>query len=212
MEEEKEIVITFESLFELLRREKDREALQKLNTTFFEDVVTYINEKMNGLKDDNASSSEKDKIEKQLQNIKKIVKELYERRERKIINLALDKSRTNSSVDTSALLKDEQGFFNFIFNVLNSSREKILNNVVEGKIPEKIEEKKETERMIREAAPDISAKETKLLRFLHAVPRFLGKELEEYGPFEEEDVASLPTEIADVLINKGRAEEITEGY
>jgi hypothetical protein len=50
--------------------------------------------------------------------------------------------------------------------------------------------------------------ETKLVRFLHAVPKFVGKELEEYGPFAEEDIANLPSEIADVLINKERVEEI----
>ncbi len=32
----------------------------------------------------------------------------------------------------------------------------------------------------------------------------------EYGPYEEEDVSKLPTEIADVLIKKERAEEIKE--
>ena len=53
-------------------------------------------------------------------------------------------------------------------------------------------------------------RETKLVRFLHSVPKFVGKELEEYGPFEEEDVASLPAELADVLVRKGRAEELIE--
>jgi len=46
------------------------------------------------------------------------------------------------------------------------------------------------------------------VRFLYAVPKFVGKELEEYGPFEEEDIANLPSDIADILIGKGRVEEI----
>ena len=53
-------------------------------------------------------------------------------------------------------------------------------------------------------------KPVKLLRFLSHVSKFVGTELEEYGPFEEEDIANLPTEIADVLIAKGKAEEIKE--
>ena len=53
-------------------------------------------------------------------------------------------------------------------------------------------------------------KSTKIVRFLYAVPKFVGKELEEYGPFAEEDIANLPGEIADVLITQGNAEEITE--
>ena len=42
------------------------------------------------------------------------------------------------------------------------------------------------------------------------MPKFAGPELEEYGPFEEEDIANLPTEIAEVLINKSKVEEIKE--
>jgi len=51
---------------------------------------------------------------------------------------------------------------------------------------------------------------TKLVRFLHPVPKFVGRELEVYGPFEREDIANLPKEIAEVLIIKGRAEEMTQ--
>ena len=54
-------------------------------------------------------------------------------------------------------------------------------------------------------------KNAKIIRFLNHVPKFVGKELEDYGPFEEEDIANLPSEIADVLISKGSAEEIKSG-
>ena len=37
--DENRIVITYETIFELLRREKEREALQKLENTFLEDVL-----------------------------------------------------------------------------------------------------------------------------------------------------------------------------
>ena len=40
------------------------------------------------------------------------------------------------------------------------------------------------------------------------MPKFVGRDLEVYGPFEEEDIANLPGEIADILILKNRAEEI----
>ena len=53
-------------------------------------------------------------------------------------------------------------------------------------------------------------KSMKLVRFINAVPKFVGPELEEYGPFQEEDIAKLPVEIAEVLISKGRVEEIEE--
>ena len=39
---------------------------------------------------------------------------------------------------------------------------------------------------------------------------FMGTDMREYGPYEEEDISKLPIEIADVLISKERAEEIRE--
>ena len=48
----------------------------------------------------------------------------------------------------------------------------------------------------------------KMVRFIHAVPRFLGKELETYGPYEAEEIATLPEEIVNVLLQKNRVEEI----
>ncbi|MCX6706824.1 MAG: hypothetical protein NT001_01645 [Candidatus Woesearchaeota archaeon] len=44
------------------------------------------------------------------------------------------------------------------------------------------------------------------VRFLQPLPRFAGPGMEIYGPFEEQDTACIPEEIANVLINKGRAE------
>jgi hypothetical protein len=41
--------------------------------------------------------------------------------------------------------------------------------------------------------------------FTAAVGKFIGEELEPYGPFEEGDVAQLPEPLARILIEKGQA-------
>ena len=46
------------------------------------------------------------------------------------------------------------------------------------------------------------------VRFLKPVPKFMGKDLETFGPFEKDDVASLPKKIANILVNKDRVELI----
>src|SRR3990167_7171650 len=107
-----EVVITYETLFELLKREKERTDLQKLEPTFLSDTINYIKDKKKILEaksDSVFAADEGRKTERQLENIYKILKELYERREKKIISMALDRSRTKSSlIDTSALLKEEK--------------------------------------------------------------------------------------------------------
>ncbi|MBW2981266.1 hypothetical protein KY343_00155 [Candidatus Woesearchaeota archaeon] len=219
----KEINITYETLFELLRREKTREELQKLDNNFFSDVVDYLKEKQAALnlpKNDIFAAEERRKAESQLENIKNILKEFYEKREKKIMNMALDMSRMSMGalnseiIDTSAMLKEEKELFDYLVKVLNNNRKGVLYNILEGKIPliEKTEEEKDAKEELNQEAKeeDEETKTQKLIRFLYAVPKFVGTDLQEYGPFEKEDIANLPVEIADVLISKQRAEEMAK--
>ncbi len=212
-----DINITYETLFELLRREKNRDDLQELQAAFFKEVIEYLGEKQRvceetSHKEDLFSATEREKTLTQLSNIKKIIRELYDRREKKIINMALNRSRTGSSIiDTSKLLAEENKFFNTVVATFNNYREGILVNVLNLKEP-LVDDLKMAAEERKEAAEEKKADEkpTRMLRFVNPVPKFVGKELEVYGPFEEDDMASLPTEIAQLLIEKGRAEEIKE--
>jgi len=208
-----EVVITYETLFELLKREKERNDLQKLEPSFFSDTITYIKDKkkiLDARSDSVFAGEERKKTERQLENIYKIIKELYERREKKIISLALDKSRTKSDlIDTTALLKEERVVFDALTSMLDSYRDAILYSLLNEKMPFMLaaEQKKPKE----DFKTALELKHTmKLVRFTDHIPKFVGTELEEYGPFEGEDIANLPAEIADVLVNKGKAEEIKE--
>ena len=206
----KEINITYETLFEILKREKETTDLQKLDHKFLNDFVDYLNEKMKLLeKEDNLFSyEEKKKLEKQIDNARRLIKEIYERREKKIIDLALMKSRTKSNIiDKSHLLGNETEFFNEMVNILDSFRSSTIDIVLTGNYLKK-DKDKEVFADSYSAAEKIPKKDTKIVRFLYSVPKFVGKELEEYGPFEEEDIANLPLEIAELLIGKGRVEEI----
>jgi len=209
-----EINITYETLFELLRREKTRDELQKLDESFFSDVADYLKGKEELLeqqkhKQDLFASEEKAKADKQIENIRKILKELYERREKKIIQMAIDASRTPSIViDTSVMLKEESMMYNRIFGLLNNFREGVLFNLQQAKIPEiKENDVVEDPKVEENPAEEEKPKETnKMVKFTHEVPKFIGPDLNEYGPFVSGDSVEVPIPIADVLINKGRAE------
>lgn len=209
VEMEENVVITFETLFDILKREKERADLQKLEPTFFSDTVNYVKDKKKLLDvkvGTPFSQDERKKVERQIENIYKIIKELYERRERKIIMMAVDKSRTKTYlIDTSALLKEERVFYDALTSLLDTYREEILGSVVNERLPFLQALQKPSEDF--KAAIELTNR-TKLVRFTQPVPKFLGPELEEYGPFEGEDIANLPMEVADILINKGRVEEI----
>lgn len=198
-------IITYEVLYEILRREKYNQELQKLDSTFFNDVINYIKEKNAILesqkeKENVFSKLETGKTEKQIQNIKKILKELYERRENKILQQAIFDAKLKQKSELENTLPEEKQIYNRLFELLTSFRRIILDNLLSANLPN-LEEPKVIKIQKNESL-------TKLIRIVHAIPRFVGEDLRVYGPFEEENIANLPTNIANLLIKKGRAEEI----
>tara|TARA_Y100000310_G_C20578216_1_gene761574 strand:+ start:481 stop:1215 length:735 start_codon:yes stop_codon:yes gene_type:complete len=135
------IRITLETLYDVLRNEKKREDLQKLEDTFFIDVVNYLQEKnklLESKNDENElfAAGEKKKVEYELNSIKRILKEIYERREKKIIDITLNKSRTGSDIiDTSSMLKEEKQFYKHLLEDLDIYRKGILLNLFRGELP-----------------------------------------------------------------------------
>lgn len=235
-----EVKITYETVFDLLRREKSREDLQQFSSTFLADVVDYLNEKEKLLKNkdtDIFSSTERKKTEKQLENVKRILIELYGRREKKILNLAVEKSITNSGlIDTTNLLNGENELFNDLVAVVSKHRKDILYKILEGEVPANAEKQETTveeksaqeeseeqsenpvqnpvvENPVTEEKPldepttntDGQASNRVKVKFLEPVPKFLGQELEEYGPFNQEDEAEVPEELAKVLVHNKQA-------
>jgi len=130
--------ITFDTLYELLRKEKLNNKIQELESSFYEDIANYIKlkkEMVDSKKESIFSSSEAQKIKKQLENSKKIINELYERRERKIIELALAASRLNSMPKDVKLLKEEKELFERIKADLDYFRNAILTRILKGENP-----------------------------------------------------------------------------
>ncbi len=233
--EEKGIKITYETLFELLRREKNREELQKLDDSFYVDIIEYLKDKFELVtkpQKDLFSVTEKEKTVRELHNIQKILKDLYERREKKIISMVLNKSRTDSDIiDTTNLLKEEQHFFDSLLNTLDVYRKGVILNILDGKLPSiNLEETSRTEaeeKQVEEKKKEIAEKEEpkeevkedfksaeqlaiKKIKFLITTPQFVGPELDEYGPYSTDETVDLPIKVADVLINKGNSEEVKE--
>jgi len=202
-------IITYENLYELLRKEKYNPEIQELDKDFFKQTINYQEEKeaiieSQKAKDSSMFSSEIQKTQTQLSNVKKIIREIYERRESKIIQLALFASRLREKPDTSTLLPEEKEFYSELISNFNNFRRDILFSLLNASHP-KIR-KDDKPKPLKTNIQDSS--ETKLIKFLHTIPKFMGENKEIYGPFEKEDVACLPTKIAQVLLEKNRAEKI----
>ena len=202
------VVITYETLFEILRREKSRGDLQELDQGFYQDIITYLAQKKGILLRQPVASGlfgeeERMQTESQVLNIKRLIRQLYELRERKIIDMALNRSRTQSSLlDDSALLSEEKTFYETLITRMDEQRRDLLYQILNAQAQapssehdKKVEKKKEM---------DIT------LKFSDDVEQFVDEEMNEHGPFAEGDVATLPANLAQMLIERHGAERVEE--
>jgi DNA replication initiation complex subunit (GINS family) len=219
-EKKNEISLSYENLFEILRREKYRQDIQKLPENFDSHLINYISEKKNEFKKNSTkfdlhNIAENSKSKNILDNIVRIIKDLYDRREKKILMLAINKARVKSNIiDTSNLTPDEKEFLNETVEVITKARKNILYNMLEGDtskikhpITKKEEDKLEESPKKNEDFQITKQNEESLLsiKFTEDVEKFVGEELEVYGPFKAEEESKLPTPIAELLIKKGKA-------
>ncbi|HLC57561.1 MAG TPA: hypothetical protein VJH95_03245 [Candidatus Nanoarchaeia archaeon] len=191
-------IINYETLYDLLRREKTAPELQKIAKTFPQDVKAYLKEKQEFIANQSSNSSafsqkESGLVLKQVENTKRLVKEICEKREAKIISLALSSVRTGAKYDTSSLLNEELVFYEAVKSALNSSRHLLLDPMLSSPEP---------------LAPQKTSNNLKQVKFLNPTPQFLGMDMNSYGPFDQDYIASLPEDIAGLLIKTKRAEEL----
>jgi len=173
-----EETITFEFIRSVQREERSESKLTKLPENFYEKARDYLVKKKELMKKKGSKS-----VSIEIGNIERLLEDIYNRRETKIVNHAIITARTG--IPPQNLTKEEQKFFDQLVELLNFHREKTLN-ILLGKPKEE--------------------KGFKTIMFTEDVPEFVGIDLKRYGPFKKGDVADIPKENADLLINSGKAE------
>jgi DNA replication initiation complex subunit (GINS family) len=140
---EEDIVLTYETIYDVLMKEKRSNELQKLDEHFLTNVLEYLKEKsklFQGGQDTFFGAEEQRKAFQQLDNARKLLREIYDWREKKILLLARDASRTSDHlVNKSAMLQNERIVFEEVLSLLKRNRSNVLDNLVNLKVPDMIE-------------------------------------------------------------------------
>ena len=180
-------MITYSDLYEAARKERYSEQLQPLPKNFILEMAEYLREKKQlSLKEDDIFSDMIAKTKKQLENAVTLFRELMIRRRKKILDLVLIAAETGiSKQDFDNMLSFEKSLFEeLIKNIENS--EKKISEILDGKSAEELK--------------------NELVIFKADVEEFLDMEGEKIGPFQKDQVANIPKEIAKILIKDGKAE------
>jgi DNA replication initiation complex subunit (GINS family) len=196
-------LITYETVRNAHRAEKEEE-LQKLPDGFFESVRNWFKVKER-LKDTTSLL--------EVENAKKLLEDVINRRQKKIVLAALSTMR--GQLPPAGLNDEERKFFDDIVNTLkafkNDMNEKFRS--FDDIAQEKIEEaKKSIEEMKPVEVENIAVKpnDKLLVKILIDLPKFVGTDMQSYGPLRTGDIITLPEEVAKLLVTRKAADNILD--
>ena len=186
-------MITYNELYDALRKERYSEQLQPLPKNFIKEVSAYLKDKKEiaNKKDDDFSDTII-KTKKQFENSIAIFKELMLRRKKKILDLAFVAAETGiSKRDFENLLQVEKDAFEGIMKSLEKADKK-TSEILKG-----IDEEEQRSK-------------NKMIIFIEDTEEFLDLDGNKLGPFKKGDVANISEEIANILLVDKKAESIDE--
>lgn len=180
-------MITYNDLYEALRKERYSDDLQLLKKGFLMETSEYFSEKKKfSDKDDDMFSDVVIKSKKKLENAMALFKELLLRRRKKVLNLAFVASETGiSKKDFENLLDFEKELFEDVTKSLSKADKNLVDSMsVGGKTESSF----------------------KLVRFVDTVEEFLDLEGETLGPYAKGEIANLENEIVNILVQDNKVE------
>lgn len=152
--------ISYEYLFDLLRREKTREDLQSIDKDFYKNIFSNINKREKLILEKQSQTSlvtnvelEKEKIE--VKNIRKVAQEIMDRRQKKIIFSALSRARIPGTIINNDLFtKKEEEFFNKSVELFRSFKYDVENSFVNLKNVDKEDKQEDIDIKKQESKPE----------------------------------------------------------
>mgnify|MGYP006438572437 FL=1 len=175
--------IDINSLHNTVLRETENDSLLEIKPNFYQNLSDFIG---------NLRKQEFDDVENK---IKDTMIEMVTELTSLLIHIRLEKISNSDDFDISHLL-DEEKFILDSLDEQNERTEMILSATINGK-----------SKFLESLAENHKIKKV-VIRFLDNVDEIVGADLEKYGPFKAEDIATIPYENAQALIAKNIATKV----
>jgi DNA replication initiation complex subunit (GINS family) len=164
-------MLTYETIRELVIKEKNSQKLIELPENFFEEVKAYLENK------EKVSEGKEDLWE--LDNSRRMLQDLLDARESKLVKLALVFVR--AGVTPGKVMPEEKAFFDHQVDGIRRFQE-ARKSVLEGQ-----------------------REEMETIAVLEDVPRFVGVNMKTYGPLKKGEITRVPKDNSQLLVSKGMA-------
>ena len=184
-------MISYNDIYEILRKEKYAENLQQLPKDFVMQLAEFLNERKDqSNKEDDLFADSTLKSKKQLENSIAIFKELILRRKKKLLNLVFVAAETGiMKRDYENMLTFEREVFDKLVKAFEEGDKELLN-MMNGK-------KEDGEK-------------NKMIMFNQNVEQFIDMSGKIVGPFNSGQIANIESQVSDILVSGGKAQFIDQ--
>jgi DNA replication factor GINS len=178
----------YDELYKTWKQELENDELTKLPSDFYLKIADYVKKLAGEARMLDKRSAKASLLKKETQNTKRMIRELTRARYTKMIK----KANKGEKAPPDILTRDEEKIFASV-STFSEAFQSLAKEVLQGRNP-KIEVRQERKMAV--------------LRFTAHVPAIIGADMKPYGPFQAEDVASLPLDNAKILVKQHLAEKI----
>jgi len=205
--------ISYRLLRKIQQMEKNTPVLTDLDNDFYTNLEKYFLDLNAHLKSE-SDEHKKKLLDEEIVNTKKIITNIYEQREKKILLTAISKARSGNP-DLKNMVGIERAFFDSILNLINTFRDSILENkkIIDEK---KVEQQQEIKKIIEENKIDENKNQINSLensnlnpisRVIKDIPNFVGTDAKSYN-LKKNDVVSLPKDMQEMLSKRKVVEKL----
>jgi DNA replication initiation complex subunit (GINS family) len=196
--------INYRTLRKIQQMEKNSPILTDINPHFYSDLSDYLIVLNKRLRKE-SSSQKQLLIKDEIENTKKIIMNIYEQREKKILLAAISKAR-GGMPNLKNMIKIEKKIYDSTLNLLLQSRkilfEKEKKNSNQNAIKNvDIEEDEKIEDKQKNLNP--------IVRVTENIPEFIGTDEKRYN-LRKNDVLSLPEDMNNTLSKRGVVKRIKQ--
>jgi len=192
--------INYKTLRKIQQLEEKSSVLSKIDAEIYINFLKYINN-LNLRFGNETNEQRKIILKNEINNTKKIIKNIYDQREKKILLAIMSKVR-GGAPNLKNLVKSEKILFESILEIVSSMRQQIMDTKIK-----KNNISNDNKPVIKKTDEKVTNENDKIFLIKEDIPEFIGTDSRKYN-LRRNDIITLPKNTSELLLKRQVAKEV----
>ena len=196
--------VNYKNLRKIQQMEEKSPMLTKIDNNFYSNLIEYM-ENLNCRLKKESKSQKQMLLKNEIQNMNRIIMNIYEQREKKIFLSAIVKAR-GGNPNLKNLIDAEKNLFDSALILMTQSRKQLLERKSKD---ENVKDKKNIEYKKEENKVENKINDNQMVMVTKDIPEFIGTDTKKYN-LRKWDIITLPKNMSNMLLKRDVVKEINK--